>query len=97
MPFLAKEHHPIPTKDLLSWTFDDLSYDWDDPIYIDALNPSHNVTARKAKTVIRQLVAGFRAMGLQPGDCVNIHSFNDIWYPIFVRIVACQALRIWEH
>lgn len=19
MPFLAKEHHPVPTKDLLSW------------------------------------------------------------------------------
>jgi hypothetical protein len=32
MPFLAKEHHPVPTKDLLSWTFDDLSYDWDDPV-----------------------------------------------------------------
>jgi 4-coumarate--CoA ligase len=32
MPFLAKEHHPVPTKDLLSWTFDDLAYDWDDPV-----------------------------------------------------------------
>lgn len=32
MPFLAKEHYPVPTKDLLSWTFDDLSYDWDDPV-----------------------------------------------------------------
>jgi hypothetical protein len=32
MPFLAKEYHPVPTKDLLSWTFDDLAYDWDDPV-----------------------------------------------------------------
>ena len=32
MPFLAKEHVPIPTKDLLSWAFDDLSYDWDEPV-----------------------------------------------------------------
>jgi hypothetical protein len=32
MPFLAKEHHPVPTKDLLSWTFDGLAYDWDDPV-----------------------------------------------------------------
>jgi hypothetical protein len=22
----------VPTKDLLSWTFDDLAYDWDDPV-----------------------------------------------------------------
>jgi hypothetical protein len=32
MPFLAEEHVPIPTKDLLSWAFDDLSYDWDEPV-----------------------------------------------------------------
>jgi 4-coumarate--CoA ligase len=110
MPFLAKEHHPVPTKDLLSWTFDDLSYDWDDPvsppqppptlqretyinhssfdltnhqIYIDALQPSNAVSARLAHTTIRQLAAGFRALGLQKGECVCIHSFNSIWYPIF--------------
>lgn len=28
-------------------------------------------------------MAGFKAIGLKPGDCVCIHSFNDIWYPIF--------------
>lgn len=104
-PFLATEHHPVPSKDLLSWTFDDLPYDWDEPvslplkppqhshqtipltqaskIYIDALNPSNNISARRARTAIRQLAAGFKAIGLQPGDCVCIHSFNDIWYPIF--------------
>jgi hypothetical protein len=32
MPFLAKENVPIPTKDLLSWAFDDLAYDWDKPV-----------------------------------------------------------------
>ncbi len=83
MPFLAQEHVDIPNKDILSWTFDDLKYDWDEPIYIDALNPKNSISARQARTLIRQLAAGFRANGLQPGDCFCINSFNDIHYPIF--------------
>lgn len=93
MPFLAKEHHPVPTKDLLSWTFDDLSYDWDEPIYIDALDPKNAISARLAHKTIRQLVAGFRALGLKQGDCVNIHSFNSIWYPIeFLGVAAAGGV-----
>jgi 4-coumarate--CoA ligase len=120
MPFLAKEHVPIPTKDLLSWAFDDLSYDWDEPVsytnrhhhqqkikpqnsfnfpktnqppqvYIDALNPTNSISARRARTVIRQLAAGFRALGLQPGETVCIHSFNSIWYPIFFQGVVAAG------
>ncbi|OQO13431.1 hypothetical protein B0A48_01659 [Cryoendolithus antarcticus] len=91
MPFLAKEHHPIPTKDLLSWTFDDQTYDQDDPIYIDALKPSNNISSRQARKLIRQLVAGFHAAGLQQGDVVNIHSFNSIWYPIFLLGVVAAG------
>jgi 4-coumarate--CoA ligase len=34
--------------------------------------------------MVRKLVAGFRAAGLQPGDCVSIASFNDIMYPMLV-------------
>ncbi len=83
MPFLAQEHFPIPNKDLSSWSFDDLKYDWDDPIYIDGLNPDNSISARQALTLIRKLAAGFRAIGVQQGDCVCINSFNDIHYPIF--------------
>ena len=83
MPFLAKEHVSLPNKDILSWTFDDLNYNWDEPIYIDALEPERSYTARQAWTTIRKLAAGFQAMGVKQGDCVCIHSFNDISYPIF--------------
>ena len=34
MPFLAEEHFPIPTKDILSWYFDDISYDQDQPVSV---------------------------------------------------------------
>lgn len=83
MPFLAKEKFPISNKDILSWLYDDLSYDWDKPIYVDGLNPSRHYTARTARTLIRQLAAGFHAIGLRENDCVCIHSFNDICYPLF--------------
>ncbi|KAJ9622716.1 hypothetical protein H2203_006367 [Taxawa tesnikishii (nom. ined.)] len=79
MPFLAQEHVSIPNKDLLSWTFDGLSYDEDKPIYIDALNPARSISARQAKTLIRKLVAGFRKIGL--------------YYPIFfLAIVAAGGI-----
>lgn len=82
MPFLAQEHFDIPTKDLLSWMFDDLKYDWDTAIYLDALQPSNSISARQARTLIRKLVAGLRATGVQKGDCVLLNSANDIHIPI---------------
>ncbi|KAK5745024.1 hypothetical protein LTR17_001775 [Elasticomyces elasticus] len=92
MPFLATEHFPIPTKDILSWTFDDYRHDWDEPIYIDAYQPDRtSISARQAKTLIRQLVAGLRALGLQKGDCICIHSLNHVYYPIFFLAVAAAG------
>lgn len=48
---------------------------------IDALKPSNNISARKAQKAIRQLVAGFRAIGVQKGDAVCIHSVNNVRLP----------------
>ncbi|KAI5357211.1 putative AMP-dependent synthetase/ligase, AMP-binding enzyme domain, ANL domain-containing protein [Septoria linicola] len=83
MPFLAQEHFPLSNKDIVSWTFDHIKYDWDKPIYIDALDDKRFISARKARKLVRQLAAGFKAIGVQKGDCVSIHSLNDIYYPIF--------------
>jgi 4-coumarate--CoA ligase len=60
-------------------------------IYIDALDPKNSISARQARTVIRQLAAGFRALGLQPGETVCIHSFNSSWYPIFFQGVVAAG------
>lgn len=98
MPFLATEHVPIPTKDLLSWIFDEPDYDQDKPvssledistfmiklhawlkqIYIDARLPSRSISLRQARATIRKLAAGFHAMGVRKGDCICLHSFNDV-------------------
>lgn len=74
----------LPTKDILSWIFDEPSYDLKKPVFIDAANPSRVVTGAHAKHLIRQLIAGFRQAGVQKGDCICLHSFNDIFYPIIV-------------
>lgn len=93
MPFLAQEHVNIPTKDLLSWMFDEPQYDLDKPVYIDAADPSRTITGREARKTIRQLAAGFRAVGLEKGDCVCVTSFNDIDYPIlFLGIIAAGGV-----
>ncbi|OAG10565.1 acetyl-CoA synthetase-like protein [Paraphaeosphaeria sporulosa] len=84
MPFLAKDTVPIPTKDILSWACEGPEYDQDAPLYIDAANPSTTLSARQTKSLVRHLIAGFRAAGLHKGDTVLIHSFNSIYYPVIV-------------
>ncbi|KAK1081721.1 hypothetical protein LTR33_004456, partial [Friedmanniomyces endolithicus] len=94
MPFLATEHCPIPTKDILSWTFDDYQHAWDEPIYLDASKPDRiSISARQARRLILQLVAGLRAIGLKKSDCVCAHSFNHVYYPIlFLAVVAAGGV-----
>ncbi|KAL2399759.1 Phenylacetyl-CoA ligase epaB [Exophiala dermatitidis] len=93
MPFLAQERVPIPNKDILSWTFDEQHYDQDKPVYLDALDPSRSISSRQARGIIRKLIAGFRAAGVAKGDCVCIHSFNDIYYSmLFLGIVGAGGI-----
>lgn len=89
MPFLATETHPVPESDILSWYYDAPRFPLSKKIYVDALDTSRFYTAADCKTLIRKLVAGFTKAGLKRGDCVCIHSFNDINYPLLVNgIVA---------
>lgn len=53
-----------------------------DKIYVDAANPSRSISCRQAKSIIRKMVAGFHAAGLKKGDCVLLHSFNDVRFPV---------------
>ena len=57
-------------------------------VLIDAGDASRFVTPRTARKVTRQLIAGLKAEGLQPGDCVCIHSFNDVWTEMALDIVS---------
>ncbi|GAD92510.1 hypothetical protein PVAR5_1102 [Paecilomyces variotii No. 5] len=85
--FQADRHVELPTKDILSFIFDSPDYDQDKPIYVDVHNPSRSISCSQARLIIRQLIAGFRAAGVQKGDCIAIHSFNDISYCMLVLAI----------
>ncbi|KAJ5170979.1 AMP-dependent synthetase/ligase [Penicillium coprophilum] len=87
MIFEPAERILLPTKDLLSYVFDEPGYDQNQPIYIDVSNPTRSISCNQARKLVRQLIAGLRASGLQKGDCVLIHSFNDISYSILVLAI----------
>ncbi|KAJ5688520.1 hypothetical protein N7462_002912 [Penicillium macrosclerotiorum] len=87
MIFEPAERVVLPTKDLLSYIFDDPPYDQDKPIYIDARDPRCSISCNQARKMIRELIAGLKACGLRQGDCVLIHSFNDINYSILVLAI----------
>lgn len=91
MPFLATKHVEIPTKDILTWLIDDSRCDPEQPIYIDAAHPSRSYNLRQARTAIRKLCAGFKAVGLQKGDVVCLVSFNDVRPPLVSRINSWNA------
>ncbi|OQV09713.1 hypothetical protein CLAIMM_13805 [Cladophialophora immunda] len=93
MPFLADSHVVIPNKDILSWIFEHEETQPGRPIYVDAVRPERSINRDQALILIRKLAAGFHATGVRPGDCVCIHAFNDIYYPILVLgILAAGAV-----
>ncbi|KAK5280818.1 hypothetical protein LTR20_002260 [Exophiala xenobiotica] len=94
MVFFAAAPAPeLPTKDILSWIFDAPDYDVNKPILLDASRPERSISHLQARTAIRRLIAGLRNMGVRQGDCVIVHSFNDIYYPLlFLAIIGSGAI-----
>ena len=64
--------------DLVSWIFGNCDYDQDTKIYIDPERPERSISANEARATVRKFVAGWKAVGLKPGDCVCVHAFNDV-------------------
>ncbi|GFF40358.1 putative acyl-coenzyme A synthetase [Aspergillus udagawae] len=86
MIFEPAERVLLPSVDVLSYIFDN-TYDANRPVYIDVHNPSRSISCAQARNIVRQLIAGLRAWGVKPGDCVAIHSFNDIYYSMLVLAI----------
>ncbi|OCK75142.1 acetyl-CoA synthetase-like protein [Lepidopterella palustris CBS 459.81] len=78
--------------DFVSWTLTCETEEKDKPLLIDAANPSRYLTFNKLRTVVRQLIAGLKSQGIQPGDCVCINSFNDIFFTaVYLGVVGAGA------
>lgn len=61
----------VPATDIVSFCFDKQNdYDEDNPILLDADEPSRHLNYKQYRTLVRRLIAGFRACGLGNGDSV---------------------------
>lgn len=49
-----------------------------DQILVDTVSPFNSLSFKQLATQVRQLIAGLRAQGVQPGDCVCVNCFNDV-------------------
>ncbi|KIW13619.1 hypothetical protein PV08_08810 [Exophiala spinifera] len=80
--------------DIVTFTFANLGqYEKNKPIFIDAKDPTQSVSASQAISTMRQLVNGLKDLGVKEGDCVCLHAFNNIWYPlIWLAIIGSGAI-----
>ncbi|OQE44294.1 hypothetical protein PENCOP_c002G07832 [Penicillium coprophilum] len=81
-------------SDLLSFTFDGPKpYNQNQPLFIDAEDPSRSFTAAQFRQLVRTLIAGLKAHNVQPGDCVLLHLGNSILYPaLFFAIIGAGGV-----
>ena len=80
--------------DLLTFTFiGPVTYDVQRPLLIDAEDPSRSLNAIQVRSLVRTLIAGLRAHGVQNGDCVLVHLPNSIIYPpLFYAIIGAGGV-----
>jgi hypothetical protein len=65
--------------DLLTFTFGGPKpYNTNQPLFIDAEDPSRSFTAAQFRQLVRTLIAGLKAHNVQPGDCVLLHLGNSV-------------------
>ncbi|KAF7524208.1 hypothetical protein PCG10_005900 [Penicillium crustosum] len=88
MIFEPERRVPLPEQDLLSYIFNDpKTYDPNEPIYVDTKDQTQTVSFNQARTIIRRLITGLRAAGVQVNDCVAVHAFNNLHYSLFVLAI----------
>jgi hypothetical protein len=73
---------PHSETDLVSFAFSGpTTFDPSKPIYIDARNPSRAFNAIQFRQLVRSLIAGLRARGVERGDCVLVQLENSVITP----------------
>jgi non-ribosomal peptide synthetase component E (peptide arylation enzyme) len=55
-------------------------YDTLEPLFNDALEPRRSLNSVQVSQLVHTLVAGFKALGLHMGDCVLVHTSNNVWF-----------------
>ncbi|KAF8584758.1 acetyl-CoA synthetase-like protein [Ramaria rubella] len=84
----------IPTKDVISWLFDEPTHDVDAPVFINYDSPSEVFTTKSLITAVRRINRGVRELAnVRKGDVVLLCGGNTIWYtPLLLGIIAAGAI-----
>jgi len=84
----------IPAIDFVSFCFDRQNdFDEEKPVLIDADETSRCLNYKQYRTLVRRLIAGFKACGLHDGDSVLCQVGNTYLYPaLFMSIVGAGGV-----
>lgn len=84
-------------KDLLTFALNPpVPFDEHKPLYIDAENPTRSLSAGRFRALVRTLIAGLRAHGLQNGDCVLVHMGNHVCVIHFPRLASDMTFPAYQ-
>ncbi|PLB53987.1 acetyl-CoA synthetase-like protein [Aspergillus steynii IBT 23096] len=68
-------------------------YDASEPLFIDAQDPSRSLNGVQFPFLVRTLIAGLKAHGVGKGDCVVVHTGNNVLYTaLFLAIIGTGGI-----
>lgn len=75
----SSEELQAPYQDVVSFAFDRQKvFDEGKPLYINADDPRQFLNYAQTLRFVRQLIAGLKTGGLEDGDTVLVHLFNNV-------------------
>lgn len=86
--------------DLLTFAFrGPIAYDDQQPLFIDAEDPSRALSAGQFRLLVRTLIAGLQAHHVQRGDCVLVHLGNSVsrhpvHFPLFFYLRKSDSILL---
>ncbi|OJJ71092.1 hypothetical protein ASPBRDRAFT_179133 [Aspergillus brasiliensis CBS 101740] len=82
------------SHDVVTFALDaQVEYDPCKPLFIDPQEPSRSLNATQFRFLVHTLIAGLKAHGLNRGDCVLLHSGNNVLYTaIFLAIIGAGGV-----
>ncbi|KAF2435966.1 acetyl-CoA synthetase-like protein [Tothia fuscella] len=79
--------------DFITWTFSSGAPDLDKPLLIDPSDTTKSLSYNGLRSQVRRLLSGLQAVGVSPGDCVCVNSFNDVFYTtLYLGIIGSGAI-----
>ncbi|GCB23709.1 4-coumarate--CoA ligase-like 7 [Aspergillus awamori] len=82
------------SHDVVTFSLDaQIEYDPCKPLFIDPQEPCWSLNATQFKFLVHTLIAGLKAHGLDRGDCVLLHTGNNVLYTaLFLAIIGAGGV-----